>query len=731
MRVPILSIILIFNLSILGQITVPTNGCTMENFDNSNPWTFGGTNSSWTYANPNKAQITDDMTGGGKCLILGGNTSTSTYNSNEDSWAQSPTYDFSLITDPYLEFNFYWSNEGSTSYDEIWMEYSLNGGNSWQIVSPPTGTGGCYDQNWYNYPDNWGGNVGGCFSGLGGPTGWVTVRKCISSLGGEPQVNFRFRISTGTQCNNYGATLDNWSICDASINAIATAQCTGNQGEVSFTDWSYPCPDQWNWNFGDGSSSIQHFPTHIYANPGNYTVTLTVTSSNAMTSGCGTHSDQVTLNVTIPPSLSLSYSPNDICDDASAISPNGTNGIAGSYTSTTGLALNISNGEIDPQSSIPGNYQVTFTPNSACQTPVVSDIEILQSPSVNPIADQTYCSGDQVQSINFNTLPSGLGTSWTLTNGIDLGFGTNGTGSIPNFQAENLSSSPLTSTFSVTPISNNSCSGNTESFEITIGNLPNSDFSVDNITGCDPLQVTFVSDEISQNCNWNFGDGQTSNSCNNVEHVFNYGNYYVSYSVTTDLGCSTTTTYLQPITALQSPIANFDYSPYLITTENNVLELTNQSLNYNQIDWTINSTNGFYFSSTSEQFSVELPSDTGTYTICINATNANGCVDLFCDIIVVRNNLSFFIPNSFSPNQDGINDYFGAVYAGIEPQEFQFRIFDRWGQIVFSSTDMNILWDGKFKGTNVPEDTYIWKLTYLEVGDVNYKTMKGHINVLR
>jgi hypothetical protein len=166
-----------------AQIVVPANGCVKENFDSTNPWTFGGTNSSWSWANPDKAEVSDDISGGEECIILGQNTPTGQYNYSENSWAESPEYDLSAVNSPYIEFWFYHSNENHNTYDQIWMEYSLNNGATWIDLQPAVGTNNCYDQNWYNQYSNWGGAttaanaVAGCTWGGGvGPTGWILFK---------------------------------------------------------------------------------------------------------------------------------------------------------------------------------------------------------------------------------------------------------------------------------------------------------------------------------------------------------------------------------------------------------------------------------------------------------------------------------------------------------------------------------------------------------------------------
>lgn len=107
-------------------------------------------------------------------------------------------------------------------------------------------------------------------------------------------------------------------------------------------------------------------------------------------------------------------------------------------------------------------------------------------------------------------------------------------------------------------------------------------------------------------------------------------------------------------------------------------------------------------------------------------TDINGCEN--SDTVVVILDGSLYIPNTFTPNADGINDLF--VTMGKDIKDFKILIFDRWGLLLFESTELSTYWDGTYKGAPVPIDTYIWKVEY-EDYQRNFKKLIGHVNVVR
>jgi len=113
--------------------------------------------------------------------------------------------------------------------------------------------------------------------------------------------------------------------------------------------------------------------------------------------------------------------------------------------------------------------------------------------------------------------------------------------------------------------------------------------------------------------------------------------------------------------------------------------------------------------------------------------NSYGC-DSLITVVVTRKSLNdaVFVPNVFSPNDDGINDCF-EVYteAGLAYQNYKMQIFDRWGGLVFSSADPNICWNGDVKGKPAAMGVYVWFLE-IETQDCSeLKLLKGDVTLIR
>ena len=109
-----------------------------------------------------------------------------------------------------------------------------------------------------------------------------------------------------------------------------------------------------------------------------------------------------------------------------------------------------------------------------------------------------------------------------------------------------------------------------------------------------------------------------------------------------------------------------------------------------------------------------------------------GCIDSIIKQAVVMDRITLFVPNCFSPNNDGVNDYF--IIGGQNITEYELLIYNRWGELVYKTNDLSQSWDGRYQGHVVPEGIYGWTINYSEDWSGIYTTpqcRRGMVNVIR
>jgi gliding motility-associated-like protein len=120
-----------------------------------------------------------------------------------------------------------------------------------------------------------------------------------------------------------------------------------------------------------------------------------------------------------------------------------------------------------------------------------------------------------------------------------------------------------------------------------------------------------------------------------------------------------------------------------------------------------------------------------SYSVSLTVVNSFGCRDSIMKIVKVEDEFSIFIPNSFSPSKiDGINDIFKVTGIGYVTDDFELKIYDRLGELVFKTNDITKGWDGSVKGGKIAATkVYVYKI---EIKDYRYKLREfvGHISVL-
>ena len=118
----------------------------------------------------------------------------------------------------------------------------------------------------------------------------------------------------------------------------------------------------------------------------------------------------------------------------------------------------------------------------------------------------------------------------------------------------------------------------------------------------------------------------------------------------------------------------------------------------------------------------------GTYYVTLFATDINGCKDSITKPIFIQEELYIYIPNTFIPDENRINDYFSGSFIGVE--WIKIEIFNRWGELVFESEDLNFAWDGKYNGDDIQSGCFTWKLRY-RPRHLQELLMTGHVNIIR
>ena len=279
----------------------------------------------------------------------------------------------------------------------------------------------------------------------------------------------------------------------------------------------------------------------------------------------------------------------------------------------------------------------------------------------------------------------------------------------------------------------NGCPSPQANAVVNVEPIPVINFDVDFTEGCAPLTVTLTNETPNTtNCIWNIGDGATFNECDELNFTFQYpGVFDVALTTDSPNGCSNTLTLSDFITVYQSPIADFTVSSTIIDVTDPTVSINNNSTG--AIDYIWNFGDNFYDSSIYNPephiYSGLLQSE---YYIILTAISEHGCIDTTFQIIQLSNDVTIYIPNSFTPDDDELNDiWIPVITSGIEQNSYELNIYNRWGELFFSTNDYLQGWDGTFRGNQVQHGMYTYQITYSKSGQTKKNTLVGHINLIR
>lgn len=246
--------------------------------------------------------------------------------------------------------------------------------------------------------------------------------------------------------------------------------------------------------------------------------------------------------------------------------------------------------------------------------------------------------------------------------------------------------------------------------------------------GCVPYTASFNNTSLGgAQFIWDFGDGSTSTETNPV-HLYNkLGIYQVRLIASDTATCNKEdTSALFTIKVSANPGAAFSYSPQP-TEPNTAVSFLNNSIGASSYKWLFGDRDTL-FTVREDTMVSHLYNSSGTFNTCLVAYNVSGCSDTSCQSVRVIINSLLDVPNAFSPNGDGHNDKIYVRGFGIE--KMTWRIYNRWGTLVYEGLDPYQGWDGTYNGKIQPQEVYHYTLI-VQFGSKERVTKKGDITLLR
>lgn len=396
-----------------------------------------------------------------------------------------------------------------------------------------------------------------------------------------------------------------------------------------------------------------------------------------------------------------------------------------------------------PENNI--TYCMSITDNNGCTSNTDCVDFLVSSPFVIEALDAPIlCSGDSA--LISAQFIGGLGTNIQIDWYEDVLYGSN-VSSQHDGSTTTAMVTPIDSTWYFVTINDGCTEMAYDSILVPVHFNPNASVTLINILGCAPLTTTaVVSPANALVYNYDFNcDGNTDVSSNDSIANFIYtqeGDYEVCVTIIDSYGCVNTLYSPDIVTVWPVPEANFLASSMVTDIFNANVEFTDLSQGNTVNTWlfendTITGTvltnidvqNTDLTWGTYSQFFHHF-SEVGSYPVTLYASNEYACYDSITKTININAVYNVFVPNAITPDGDGDNDVFNVVGTGVDEENFVLYVFNRWGELVFETHDLNEGWDATYLGVPVLMDVYVWKVEALDInGDsfVHY----GHVTVVR
>jgi gliding motility-associated-like protein len=502
-----------------------------------------------------------------------------------------------------------------------------------------------------------------------------------------------------------------------------SSQCK-NQNKFRFTNSSSVVSGTLlnNWTFGDGIISTLTNPIHDYDSVKNYLVKLKV-STNKM---CV---DSLIKTVIVLPSTKVNFQINNSaqCFKGHQFSLTDNSVLnSGTYTNVWEMGdASVKNGTTITHKYLnPGNYTIKLITNTQlnCKDTFASIVNVFVSPKAKiQINDSDQCLlANDFQLNDISTKATVAIREWKLMPNTVIGNATQLDYTFTNVGDYKIQLIVETNQFCRDTVLQN------------VKVVPSPEFTVSGaVKYCqkEPIRLEAISTDPNNTYNWQIPNeiSFNGNPFNSIANTL--GNKSVQCIATNAFGCQTTLNLKNRIAVYPKPVPIIDTSVQMVN--NNLVaefyDITPIAIKVRS--WNTSPLSGVLGgASNPNRLSVTI-SDSVTLTVALTLTDTNNCsgTTMRKFFFIVPNN--YYFPNTFSPNEDGINDQFNIV-GFSKVKEFEMMIFNRWGELIFKTNDPVNGWNGKSKGEDVPIGDYMYTI---KLKDLNSRIIikKGMLTLLR
>lgn len=278
--------------------------------------------------------------------------------------------------------------------------------------------------------------------------------------------------------------------------------------------------------------------------------------------------------------------------------------------------------------------------------------------------------------------------------------------------------SPVSDTWYVLTVSDTCSNSLQDSILLTILESPELELQAIEELGCVPYEVEFQQDgnhPVETTFSWNFGNGDTSIDESPTYSYNDVGEFSYSLAINYPNGCTLLSQDIGQVQVAPLPVSDFSASSLFVDDLNPTVQFTSLSSNDAMFyDWDFGQSEGSFDQNPSVDFHEE-----GTFLVSLLVENEYGCADMASSHIQSTSLHEIIIPNAFTPDPNGSSDgeyNINALDNNIffpwtdHVSRFEMLIYNRWGELIFRSTDISHGWNGMYLGQMSQQDVYIYRI---------------------